>query len=63
MIVKLEVCASEKVMRSQFEPNLYSVLVCVDQLSIERPEDLVGKADVLFRRAKEAIHNAMIAAL
>lgn len=60
MIVRLEVCASEKVAaRSQYEPNHYSVLVSVDQLTVERPEDLVGQAGQLFSRAKEAIRQAM----
>ena len=59
MIVRLEVSASEKVAtRSQYEPNHYSVLVSVDQLSIEHPDELLGQADTLFRRAKEAIENA-----
>ena len=60
MIVRLEVCASEKVAaRSQYEPNNYSVLVSVDQLTVERPEELVGQAGQLFSRAKEAIRQAM----
>ncbi|QDU66331.1 hypothetical protein [Engelhardtia mirabilis] len=59
MIVRLEVSASEKISaRSQYEPNNYSVLVSVDQLSIEHPDELLGQADILFRRAKEAIDNA-----
>ena len=59
MIVRLEVTASEKIAaRSQYEPNHYSVLISVEQLELGHSEELLGQADTLFRRAKEAIANA-----
>jgi hypothetical protein len=59
MMVRLEVTASEKVAaRSQYEPNSYSVLVSVENLEVQHPDELQAQAETLFRRAKEAIHTA-----
>lgn len=59
MIVRLEVTASEKVAtRSQYEPNAYSVLVSVENLEVQHPDELQAQAETLFRRAKEAINTA-----
>ena len=59
MIVKLEVTASEKVaVRSQYEPNNYSVLISLDRLEVSGAEELQAQAETLFRRAKDAIASA-----
>jgi len=59
MLVRLEVTASEKIAaRSQYEPNAYSVLVSVENLEVQHPDELQAQAETLFRRAKEAINTA-----
>ncbi len=59
MLVRLEITASEKVAtRSQYEPNAYSVLVSVENLEVQHPDELQAQAETLFRRAKEAINTA-----
>lgn len=59
MLVRLEVTASEKVAaRSQYEPNSYSVLVSIENLEVQHPDELQAQAETLFRRAKEAINTA-----
>lgn len=59
MLVRLEVTAAEKVaLRSQYEPNSYSVLVSVENLEIQHPDEIQAQAETLFRRAKDAIETA-----
>ena len=59
MIVRLEVSASEKVaLRSQYEPNSYGVLIAVENLELQHPDELKCHAEELFRKAKEAIASA-----
>jgi hypothetical protein len=60
MIVSITIGASEKrSARSQFEPNNYSASLTVEQLVVERPEDLLTQASALFSMAKQSIHQAM----
>ena len=60
MIVSISIGASEKrSARSQYEPNEYSARLGIDQLVVERPEDLLTQARTLFVLAKQAISTAM----
>jgi hypothetical protein len=60
MIVSITIGASEKrSARSRWEPNEYSARLGIDQLVVDRPEDLVSQATTLFAMAKETIAAAM----